>query len=347
MLGLRVPALAGRDAERVLQLVAEAASVGGDDPFPSEVLERLGDLVPAKYVTYCELDHVRRRVVKERPRPGDFAESEYDDYDEALFWDVVIHENPVCARLQRGYFNAQKISDFMTQREFHRTQTYSVWLRPYGVEDQLSIGLPSPLWHTKTFSFDRGRRDFSERDRAVLDALQPHLSQMWQAARRRRRLRAALDALERAFDDDSNGVVLLDPPDRVDYASVGARRLLDRFFGGQRGGLLPMELSQWLATGVPRVFWCERSGRRLTVELAEDTLLLEETPEASLTARERQVLAWVACGKRNAEVAELLSLAPSTVRKHLENVYAKLGVQTRSGAVARFLDLPETQPLQE
>jgi DNA-binding CsgD family transcriptional regulator len=51
------------------------------------------------------------------------------------------------------------------------------------------------------------------------------------------------------------------------------------------------------------------------------------------------VLAWVARGKRNAEVAELLSLSPGTVRKHLQNVYAKLAVNTRTAAVAHFLGL--------
>ena len=56
-----------------------------------------------------------------------------------------------------------------------------------------------------------------------------------------------------------------------------------------------------------------------------------------LTKREQEVLSWVALGKTNAEIATILSLAPSTVRKHLENVYAKLGVHTRTAAVTRFL----------
>jgi DNA-binding CsgD family transcriptional regulator len=38
----------------------------------------------------------------------------------------------------------------------------------------------------------------------------------------------------------------------------------------------------------------------------------------------------------NAEVAEALWISPGTVRKHLENAYAKLGVRTRTAAVARF-----------
>ena len=67
-------------------------------------------------------------------------------------------------------------------------------------------------------------------------------------------------------------------------------------------------------------------------------MLLEEKRDAvGLTAREREVLAWVARGKTNSEIARLLWLAPSTVAKHLENIYAKLGVKTRTAAVARFL----------
>ena len=62
-----------------------------------------------------------------------------------------------------------------------------------------------------------------------------------------------------------------------------------------------------------------------------------------LTAREREVLSWVAKGKTNPQIAELLWLSPATVRKHLENVYGKLGVSTRTAAVARFLGLADGQ----
>ena len=46
-------------------------------------------------------------------------------------------------------------------------------------------------------------------------------------------------------------------------------------------------------------------------------------------------MAWVARGKRNAEIARILWVAPGTVRKHLDNVYAKLGVSNRTEAAAR------------
>ena len=63
----------------------------------------------------------------------------------------------------------------------------------------------------------------------------------------------------------------------------------------------------------------------------------------SLTTQERRVLSHVAAGRSNAEIAEALFVAPSTVRKHLENVYRKLGVTSRGAAVARLQgrDLPD------
>jgi DNA-binding CsgD family transcriptional regulator len=51
-----------------------------------------------------------------------------------------------------------------------------------------------------------------------------------------------------------------------------------------------------------------------------------------LTAREREVLFWVARGKSNPETGTILSISPSTVGKHLERIYQKLGVENRTAA---------------
>jgi DNA-binding CsgD family transcriptional regulator len=58
-----------------------------------------------------------------------------------------------------------------------------------------------------------------------------------------------------------------------------------------------------------------------------------------LSDRECEIVGWVARGKTNIEIAELLWIAPTTVRKHLENVYSKLGVHNRTAAVARFFGI--------
>jgi DNA-binding NarL/FixJ family response regulator len=63
----------------------------------------------------------------------------------------------------------------------------------------------------------------------------------------------------------------------------------------------------------------------------------EELAPLPLTSRERQVLAFVAAGKTNADIALLLSVSPRTVQKHLEHIFDKLGVETRTAAAMRAL----------
>ena len=60
-----------------------------------------------------------------------------------------------------------------------------------------------------------------------------------------------------------------------------------------------------------------------------------DDPGASsgLTRRERQILALVAEGKTNAQIAEQLWISGGTVRRHLENAYGKLGVHSRTAAI--------------
>jgi len=60
---------------------------------------------------------------------------------------------------------------------------------------------------------------------------------------------------------------------------------------------------------------------------------------APLTPREREVLDWVAAGKTNRDVAAILGASPRTVEKHLERIYEKLGVETRTAAVMRAIKL--------
>lgn len=54
-----------------------------------------------------------------------------------------------------------------------------------------------------------------------------------------------------------------------------------------------------------------------------------------LTRREVEVLTWVNDGKTNAEIGEILDTSPRTVQKHLEHIFEKLGVGTRTAAAAR------------
>jgi DNA-binding CsgD family transcriptional regulator len=223
-------------------------------------------------------------------------------------------------------------------KQLRRSRIYALWFRPNGIERELNVAIPSPPWHTKTFLFDRRPgRDFTERDRLVLDLLQPHFGRLWRAGQARRRLQAAMAGLEWASEEDRRGLIVLAPDGRIEAASPPARRLLREYFDAPHAAELPPALAQWLKSN-SSTLTRRCADRRLAVERSGDALLLEETrDELGLTPRERQILAWVARGKTNAEVAAILWIAPSTVRKHLENIYAKIGVRTRTAAVTRFL----------
>jgi DNA-binding CsgD family transcriptional regulator len=58
-----------------------------------------------------------------------------------------------------------------------------------------------------------------------------------------------------------------------------------------------------------------------------------------VTPREREVLTWLAAGKTDREIGEILGMSPRTVQKHLQHIYEKLGVETRTAAVMRAMEL--------
>jgi DNA-binding CsgD family transcriptional regulator/PAS domain-containing protein len=329
-------ALAARDAERLLRFVAEAEDIGAEEAYTPSVLEELGKLVLADWVTYCEQDRVRQRLRYIAGRPGD----DWGDAAESSvsYWEIAA-EHPICSRHDTGDFRALKLSDFMSLRQLRRSRIYAVWFRPY-VERELEVAIPSPPWHTKTFMFDRRPgRDFTERDRLVLDLLQPHFGRLWRAAQTRRRLRAAIAALESVSEQDPRGLIVLAPDGCIEFASPPARRLIREHFGLSPEGELPPALAKWLESG-SLTLTRRLADRRLTVDRSGDMLLLEELRGGlGLTPRECQILAWVARGKTNPEIAEILWIAPTTVRRHLENIYAKLGVRTRTAAAMRLLGL--------
>jgi DNA-binding CsgD family transcriptional regulator len=165
---------------------------------------------------------------------------------------------------------------------------------------------------------------------------------------------------------DQGGVISLVIDGRVQFITPRAELLLQHYFGCQASHILPIPLQQWLkeqtlqlthnsnglCTSLP--FYMEQAGRRLIIRLIPDPiedqylLLLEEQEllpfsiaaleSLGLTQREAEVLFWVTKDKSNAAIARVLDCCEGTVRKHLENLYKKLGVQTRIGAVMTALE---------
>lgn len=94
-------------------------------------------------------------------------------------------------------------------------------------------------------------------------------------------------------------------------------------------------------TGV-LVHRASEAGQDITiVTLQKQTAASGSWTPPQLTARESEVLLWVARGKTNRDIAEILGMSPRTVNKHLEHIFEKLGVETRTAAAdaARKLNM--------
>ncbi|MBT2324213.1 response regulator [Variovorax paradoxus] len=152
-----------------------------------------------------------------------------------------------------------------------------------------------------------------------------------------------------AVDVAGMGVVLIDAQGRVAWRSPQAALWLHALGEPAAPGQLPAALDPVLAGGAS-VALSTLAGTRLSVRnlgtatLGETMLLLaphkdgpagtSRLADAALTPRETEVLSWLAKGKTNRDIGEILGMSPRTVNKHLEHIFEKLGVETRSAAAA-------------
>jgi DNA-binding CsgD family transcriptional regulator len=335
-----VRTLAERDVTDVLSVVAEIAVLDDARPFPPYLLRRLGELVGGADVAYSELDRSRQLSIF-------YARSDSDESDAsgdgARDYFRLAHEHPVCSRRTRidDWTSVLKASDFASQRDFERTQIWNELYRHEGIRYWMDVGIAPTGPRTRVFVFTRGDRDFDERDRLVLALLQPHLQQRYDHTRTAAEAADALATLEEEGTDSFHDVVLSSESGVIEFASPRSRRLLATYFGAANG-TLPQGLRAALRRSYDTVS-IERDGRRLTVRAARSAgmlLLLLGEHDARLdrlTHRQLEILEQVASGATDAAVGGVLGVAPTTVKKHLERIYERLDVHTRTAASALFL----------
>lgn len=248
-----VAQLHGADFKALLDFVGDVDGLDFDKPYPGEVVARVQDLVPCDDISYQDCDLAAHRFLALVGVGGGD-----EDEDDELYW--AAGPCPISDfRARTGCLDVVTMSDVIDRRHYHALPIFLDYFGPAGLDHVLDLGLPAAATHHRSFVLFRatGTSDFSQRDRAVLELLRPHLCRLEEHAALRRRLSATL----RTPDDDAELVHCAD-----------------------------------------------------------------------LTPREREIVELVAEGKTNGQIAAQLWVAPSTVKKHLENIYAKLGVGRRTAA---------------
>jgi DNA-binding CsgD family transcriptional regulator len=242
-----------QDLRALAAIVSEdRADLPDGDGLPPSLLTDLMDQIPCDSLSLDSWDSSRRTVWFSQEIPSGDARIGLEGQDE-VYWANHL-DCQLCSYTARtgDQRSVIKTADFYSARQWHSTGMYTDFYRLMGLDDSLMVCLPSALppaagpGRYVRLTLGRGPGpDFSERDRAVLMLLAPHLDQAYLDAERRR-------------------------------------------------------------NPVPR-----------------------------LTPRQNDLLRLVAAGHTNTQIARRLGISEGTVRTHLENIYERLGVSSRTAAVTR------------
>jgi DNA-binding CsgD family transcriptional regulator len=252
-------------SERDLRALAGIVSqdrpdVPAKQGLPPSLLADLMDQIRCDVIGFAGFDSGRQETWFLQSIPDRWFLQAIPDRDEAVVedvdpvqWQHYWHCQPCSYPDRTGDLRSiVKIADFYSARQWHSIGTRCGIYRPLGFEHDLMLTLPAPLGpvpgpgRTVRLYFFRGPGpDFSERDRALLTLLRPHLHQAYLDAERRRH------------------------------------------------------------------------------------------PTPQLTPRHWELLHLLAAGHTNTQIARRLGLSEGTVRTHLENIYARLQVSSRTAAVTR------------
>ena len=242
----------GRDLRTLAAIVSDDRDDLPAEGLPPSLLADLMDQIRCDFCSVSTFDSGREKMrhVQGIPPANDVALKEIEAMD-PVHWQHYWDCQPCSYPDRTGDLRSVvKIADFYSARQWHSTGMYSDIYRPGGMEHELQLCLPAPggraagPGRTVRLYFFRGPGpDFSERDRALLTLLRPHLHQAYLDAERRRH------------------------------------------------------------------------------------------PLPPLTPRQQDLLCLLAAGHTNTQIARRLGISEGTVRTHLENIYERLHVSSRTAAV--------------
>ena len=243
-----------QDLGALAAIVSEDRADLSAEGLPESLLSDLMDQIRCDGIVFQRFDSGCRetRFLQVIPALAD-GELEALEEQDPVHWEHYWDSQPCSYPDRTGDLRSVlKIADFYSARQWHSSGMYCDIYRPNGLEHELQLCLPEPPgWtggpgRTVRMYFFRGPGlDFSERDRALLTLLRPHLHQAYLDAERRRH------------------------------------------------------------------------------------------PVPPLTPRQKELLRLVAAGHTNTQIARRLGISEGTVRSHLENIYSRLQVSSRTAAVTR------------
>lgn len=344
--------LAERDGAAVLGLVEALTAAQNLDEYAVITMTGLTDLIPCIDASFNEMNPTAQRI-RWRSLPEN---SRMDDY--APLFAELMHQNPLVRHFHDTEdTRAMMWSDLASLDQIRRTELYQEMFRPLGVDSQMALVLPTPPGIIVGFAVNSGADGFTERDRAVMNALRPHLAHFYRSIQ----LRDELSDLRCALRAQGWTGALADGDGRIEAVTDNARQLAhESGVSLDEGEPLPEPLRTSFEVGIsaydpsqPAVL--SRSTRiseeangvagwhvpgpippHVVIVQADVDASTQRLQAAGLSPRQLEVALHLAEGGTNGAIAKRLGIAEGTLRKHLERIYRALDVNDRASAIARI-----------
>jgi DNA-binding CsgD family transcriptional regulator len=346
--------LSPQDRLELLESLRNIGAADGIHDFAVRVCRELLRLVPGLSSSYNETNVAAKRgTAVLHPDPGPQVYARYEEIFERHMWD-----HPTLRHFDAtGEGAVVTWPDVDPDGKFFATQLYREFYEPRGIRDQIAFLLPAPPGINVAVAVSRGEGGFTARERALLTELRLHLVNLYRLVSyaEAKRLRDA------ALADDGWSVVLVDDDGVVLESNAVAEAIgrvagVDLRVGAELGPLWseiggkpldrwtlsrpgtpvrvsgggPFEARLLRSPVGPHVLWI-REPSRVTVE---DAVAL------GLTRRQAEVAVLLVDGLTNAAIAQRLEITDSTVRRHMEAIFDRLGVRSRAAVVGRLRSAP-------
>lgn len=351
----------GRPIRKILEFLRDLYALRSWDHLTTHIVNSIPTLIPTDICSYNDMSS-RRHFAAFQAWPRDHPTIA----DAAEILGRYTHQHPIVTHVERTKdLSARKITDFVSQRQFRTTNLFNEFYRPlqlpYNMGTCIALNRDSVL----AIGLNRARRDFSDRDLGMLEFLRPHLVQAYGNATVVSAMQEQLAGMQQAIEETDRAILSVSPQGRILWATPRANQLLPTYGlqGKRRADWLSSSLREWLALQNAQLessrdlptpikpLQIDLDNRSLRIRLVRDgskhLIFLEEhrsetdvsaLAHLGLSARETEVLGWVAQGKSNPEIGTILGISPRTVQKHLERVYGRLGVENRHAAMTVALE---------
>lgn len=295
--------------------------------------------------------------------------SAVDNGDLSTYYNF-IHEHPLFEAVFIDHqLAAAPMMDFDSKSDFGSSGLFNEYYRQVHIEKQISTAFSVDEEVFVTLAINRSKTDFQPIERELTTLFRPHIASAIRNSWVLDKVKERENGLLNILDQSDVGAITIGSDGRLQFLSRRAINIIGRFFHGETltAGGLPLNLWNWATrnglngagtngSGFSKPFLplrIETETETLSAEIAYDpgtgssTILLKAKTrmnasgleQLGLTKTEASVLYLLACGKTNADIAELNGVSPRTVQKHVENICNKLGVENRTAAAMRAMEI--------